>query len=397
MIKLKLATISCVVIIFISVQFVAAQSYDPAYEYDEDVHQYSDDGQYINYPTFGLREAASTKLNRTTSQSKKVETAVKHTTPRGSYRRRSTFSTTNNPTTKYTPTQRVQIIPTSSPRSKLHEPGRILTKNEFVFVNEIEQTKNFTTSDEVQQHFKELNFGSIADGELKSPSRFIETTYKIDHSQYADNSGHSIQITDHNFDSKNLFSSDVTAKKVENSDGSGYFKTIGKYDLNKLSHRPNKYPIHDKLKTDLAVADLQLHSFPRPLKNFHHQHLPHSYSYTTEKSTTKSAATQEQIKLYNDDVKKHYDRVLEQKLRTSKDPADKAKYHQFIKAMEDEKIEQQSASIRDLKRQRPIVKPARPRPFSHETRTKSPEKTFGLGYYKLGITYTERPYKFPFL
>lgn len=326
-----------------------------------------------------------------------LQTAVKYTTPRGSYRRRSTFLTTNKPTTKYTPTQRSQVIPTSSPRSKLHEPGRILTKNEFVFVNEIEQTKNLTASDEVQEHFEKFNFDAILDDELKSPSRFIETTYNIDHSQYGDNSGHSILITDHNFDTKDLFSSDVTAKKVENSDGSGYFKTIGKYDLSKLSNRPNKYPIHDKLKTDLAVADLQLHSFPRPLKNFHHQHLPNSHYHTTEKVIKKPAATQEQIKLYNDDVKKNYDRVLEQKLRTSKDPADKAKYHQFIKAMEDEKIEQQSASIRDLKRQRPIVKPARPRPFQYETRTKTPEKTIGLGYYKLGITYTERPYRFPFL
>lgn len=326
-----------------------------------------------------------------------LQTAVKFTTPRGSLKRRSTFSTTNKPTTtKFTPTQRVQVIPTSSTRSKLHEPGRTLTKNEFVFANEIVKTKNFTTSDEVQ-HFNGLHFDAQANDEIRSPSRFIETTYKIDHSQYADNSGHSIHISDQNFDSKHLFSSDVTVKKVENSDGSGYFKTVGKYDLNKLSSRPNKYPIHDKLKTDLAVADLQLHSFPRPLKNFHHQHLPHSYSHTTEKLTTKPAASQEQIKLYNEDVKKHYDRILEQKLRTSKDPADKARYHQFIKAMEDEKIEQQSTSVRDLKRQRPIVKPVRPRPFLHETRTKAPDKSFGLGYYKLGITYTDRPYNFPFL
>lgn len=169
--------------------------------------------------------------------------------------------------------------------------------------------------------------------------------------------------------------------------------------MNKLSNRHNKYPIHEKFKTDLAVTDLQIHSFPRPLKNFKHQHLPNSYSYTIEKPSTKSPATDEQIKLYNDDINKYYDRVLEEQLRTSKDPADKAKYHQFIKAMEDEKIEQQSTSIRDLRRQRPIIKSGRPRPFiSHETRTKSPEKTFGLGYYKFGSsTITERPYKFPFL
>lgn len=324
---------------------------------------------------------------------------VQYTTPRRSYARRTTFSTTNHPT-KYEPTPSVQIIPTSSPRSKLHEPGRvsIQSKNEFVFANEIEQTKNFT-SEEVQQHFKELNFDAISNSmndESKSPSRFIETTYKIDHSPYGDNSQ---QLTNHNFESKNLFSSDVSAKKTQNSDGSGYFKTIGKYDLNKLSNRYNKYPIHEKLKTDLAVADLQLHSFPRPLKNFQHQHLPKTHSYTTEKLATKSPATQEQIKLYNDDVKKYYDRVLEERLRTSKDPADKAKYHQFIKAMEDEKIEQQSTSIRDLKRQRPINKPVRPRPFfSHESRTKSPEKTYGLSYYKFGgASATERPYRFPFL
>lgn len=302
---------------------------------------------------------------------------------------------------KYEPTSSHQIIPTSSPRSKLHEPGRVsiqLTKNEFVFANEIEQTKNFT-SGEVQQHFKELNFDTIANDESKSSSRFVETAYKIDHSPYGDNSGYTQQITNHKFESKNLFSTDVSAKKTENSDGSGYFKTIGKYDLNKLSNRYNKYPIHEKLKTDLAVADLQLHSFPRPLKNFQHQQLPKTHSYTTEKLSTKSPATQEQIKLYNDDVKKHYDRVLGEQLRTSKDPADKAKYHQFIKAMEDEKIEQQSPSIRDLKRQRPITKPVRSRPFfPHETRIKSPEKTYGLSYFKFGgSTITERPYRFPFL
>lgn len=171
--------------------------------------------------------------------------------------------------------------------------------------------------------------------------------------------------------------------------------------MNKLSNRYNNYPIHEKLRTDLAVADLQLHSFPRPLKNFKHQHLPHSHhSHTTEKLATKPAATQEQIKLYNDDVKKYYDRTLEEQLRTSKDPADKAKLHQFLKAMEDERIELQSTSIRDLKRQRPVITAARPRPFvSYETRTKSPEKTYGLGYYKITKfgSVSERPYKFPFL
>ncbi len=330
-----------------------------------------------------------------------LQAPVQYTTPRRSYTRRTTFSTTKLSTIEYEPTQRAQIIiPTSSPRSKLHEPGRILTRNEFVFANEIEQTKNFTTSEEVQQHINDLHFDTSANNdESKAPSRFVETTYKIDHSPHGDNSGHSVQITNHNFDSKNLFSTDISVKKHLNSDGSGYFKTIGKYDLNKLSNRYNQYPIHEKLKTDLAVADLQLHSFPRPLKNFKQQHLPHSHSYTTEKLVTKSAATQEQIKLYNDDVKKYYDRILGEQLRTSKDPADKAKYHQFIKAMEDEKIEQQSTSIRDLKRQRPIIKTGRPRPFTtHETRTKSPDKTIGLGYYKFGHSpFTDRPYKFPFL
>lgn len=269
-----------------------------------------------------------------------------------------------------------------------------------MFANEIEQTKNFTSSEEVQQHIKELDFDAIASDESKSPSRFIETAYKIDHSPYGDSSGYSKRITNHNFESKHLFDSDGTAKKIQNSDGSGYFKTVGKYDLNKLSNRFN-HPIHDKLKTDLAVADLQLHSFPRPLKNFKHQHLPnsnsHTYTHTVEKPSTKSPATDGQIKLFNDDVNKYYDRVLEEQLRTSKDPADKAKYHQFIKAMGDEKIEQQSTSIRDLRRQRPIIKSVRPRPFV-ETRTKSPEKTFGLGYFKFGgSTISERPYKFPFL
>lgn len=181
---------------------------------------------------------------------------------------------------------------------------------------------------------------------------------------------------------------------MQNSNGSGYFKANWKFDLNKLS---NHYPIHEKLKTDLAVADLPLHSFPRPLKNFKNQHLPNAHSIV--ELTTKSPASDEQINLYNDDVKKYYDQLLEEQLRTSKDPADKAKYHQFLKAMEDEKIEQQSSSIRDLKRQRPI-KSGRPRPFiSHETRTKSPEKTFGLSYFKFGVSSTssERPYRFPFL
>lgn len=269
-------------------------------------------------------------------------------------------------------------------------------KNDFVFANEIEQTKNFTTSEEVQQRFKELNFDDAASDKSESPSRFIETTYKIDHSPYG-NTGYNKHITNHNFDSKNLFSTDVTAKKTQNSNGSGYFKSNWKYDLNKLSNNHNHFPIHEKLKTDLAVVDLPLHSFPRPLKNFKNQHLPIHHSI--EELTTKSAASNEQIKSYNDDVKKYYDRLLEEQLRTSKDPADKAKYHQFIKAMEDEKIEQQSPSIRDLKRQRPI-KSGRPRPFiSHDTRTKSPEKTFGLSYFKFGVSSSssERPYKFPFL
>lgn len=274
-----------------------------------------------------------------------------------------------------------------------------MSKNEFVFANEIEQTKNFTSSEEVEQHFKALHFDTIENDESKSPSRFVETAYKIDHSPYGDNSHYNQHITSHNFESKNLFSTDVSTKLIQNSDGSGYFKTNGKFDLNRF----NKYPIHEKLKTDLTVADLQLHSFPRPLKNFKHQHLTNSHSHNTDKLLTKSPATQEQIKLYNDDVKKYYDRVLEEQLRTSKDPADKAKYHQFIKAMEDEKIEQQSASIRDLKRQRPVIKIGRPRPLNlHETRTKSPTKTYGLGYYKFGSStssspFTDRPYKFPFL
>lgn len=319
-------------------------------------------------------------------------------------RRRTTLSPASAPII-YEPTQRVQVIPTSSPRSKLHEPGRIstqLTRNEFVFANEIEQTKNFTLSEDIQQQSEESNFDPITSEESKSPSRFIETTYEIDHSPYGDpyddNGYNKPVITNHNFESKDLFSSDVSAEKIENSDGSGYFKTTGKYDLNKLSNRYNKYPVHDKLKTDLAVADLQLHSFPRPLKNFKLQHLP-SFHHTIEKPSTNSPATKEQIKLYNDDVNKYYDRLLEEQLRTSRDPADKAIYHQFIKAMEDEKIEQQSTSIRDLKRQRTKINSGRPRPFiSHEIRAKSPEKTFGLGYYKLGqLSISERPYKFPFL
>lgn len=322
---------------------------------------------------------------------------AQQTTPHRSYTQRTTFSTTFLPTVHYEPTPRTQVIPTSSARSKLHEPGRILiTNTEFVFANEIDQTKNLTTSVDVQHRLPEAN------DEIKSPSHFVETTYKVNHSPYEDSGAgyNHFHINNHNYNSKHLFSTDVSATKVHNSDGSGYFKTAGKYDLSKLSNRYNTFPIHEKLKTDLALADLQLQSFPRPLKNFKHQHLPHTYSYTTEKLAVKSAATREQIKLYNDDVKKYYDQLLGEQLRTSKDPADKAKYHQFIKAMEDEKIEQQSTSIRDLKRQRPIVAPSRPRPFtaSHETRIQTPEKTLGLGFYKFsGSPFTERPYKFPFL
>ncbi|KAJ6637824.1 hypothetical protein Bhyg_10555 [Pseudolycoriella hygida] len=393
MIKFKLIVVYIVTVVIFT-KLVTSQSYDLAYEYEEDEYP-NKEIEYSNYPTFGLRDSSKNKVNRTLIHNKEYEATTQRTTSRRSFTRRTSISAVPKPTT-YKPTSRVQVIPTSSPRSKLHEPGRIttqLTSNEFVFENEIEETKNFSSSEEIPQHFNELNNND----ESEAPSRLVETTYKIDHSLHGEHSSYNKLITNHNFESKNLFSKDVTAKKIHNSDGSGYFESFGKYDLNKLPNRYNQFAIHEKLKTDLAVADLQLQSFPRPLKNFKHQHLPHSYSHTTEKFTTKSPATNQQIKLYNDDVKKYYDRLLGERLRNSKDPADKAKYHQFIKAMEDEKIEQQQLNIRDLKRQRPIIQSSRPF-FSHDIRPKSPEKTLGLGHYKLiASPITKRPYKFPFL
>lgn len=104
------------------------------------------------------------------------------------------------------------------------------------------------------------------------------------------------------------------------------------------------------LKTDLAVANLPLQTYPHSLDhdpNYRRQNPPNVYT-----DHGFSAASKNQIRLYNDDVRLKYDTVIERHLLNSPNPADKAKYYQFLKAKEDEKLERQVVSLKEQQQRR---------------------------------------------
>lgn len=183
----------------------------------------------------------------------------------------------------------------------------------------------------------------------------------------------------------------------------GYFKPIIHHKLSSKGSNTKYSPVHTDFLSDLSVSDLSLQSYPGKLRNYQPVH---KHSSGHDESSTKrlifpaqpsytSVASRAQIELYNEDIKDHYDDVIEHQLRTSTNLADKAKYHQFLKAKQDERVEQQSKREQSHHRNRP---PHRPYNYPNHNRKpvhKKPISTPGLGHFRTPIT--DRSYNFPFI
>lgn len=121
-----------------------------------------------------------------------------------------------------------------------------------------------------------------------------------------------------------------------------------------------------------------------------------------------AVASPEQIELYNNDLRDYYESLIEKQLKNSPNPADRAKYHQFLKAKQDEKHEIQQAKRQQQQQQ--SVRPWSPvstAPAAHSNkpqfRPKRPYTTPGLRHYRkpghaAGQPFaSDRSYEFPFV
>lgn len=265
----------------------------------------------------------------------------------------------------------------------------------------------------------------------KSPYRPNEYSFQFEHPEFASTPKRPA------YENLNLFSTDIKSQKIGSQEGDfGYFKPIVTSPSPGHSthhfHRPSrdKYsPIHTDFATDLHLAELPLESVPTSLKNFHHppkldpfdsaefhpkkpystKHLSapdHVFRPSTNHHISyippSHVASREQIDLYNDDLREHYEAQLEKQLRNSKNPADRAKYHQFLKAIQDEKLEQQQS-----KRQPPPGQPSyrnrhRPGGFNkspgfRKHQSPRPFTTPGLRHFRESQKFADRSYEFPFV
>ena len=187
-------------------------------------------------------------------------------------------------------------------------------------------------------------------------------------------------------DEPQLFTPNIHAPKYTlNGNSFGFFKphAVGSTKP-KVSNfrRPvpsKKYPpIHSKFATDLAIGYLPLQSIPSHLKHFRSQ----SQAFGGEGS---SVASSGQIDMYNYDAR---EKMEEQRLKNSKNPADRAKYHQYLKAKEDERIEQNTQFE---------FKPAY-RPHGENKVYERPRSTHGLGKFRTHYhPKSEKSESFPFL
>lgn len=169
-----------------------------------------------------------------------------------------------------------------------------------------------------------------------------------------------------------LFTTDMTAHKFGSHEGNfGYFKPITKRPNPSISEKSKFQPVHNDFLSDLSVATLPLESYPSHLKFFKQDSIGvdhtsyeadndffggnregeldegsvyyhHNQPSAASTPSPTSVASRNQIDLYNDDVREQHEAKIEHQLRTSTNLADKAKYHQFLKAQQDERVEQQS-------------------------------------------------------
>lgn len=169
-----------------------------------------------------------------------------------------------------------------------------------------------------------------------------------------------------------LFTTDMTAPKFGSHEGNfGYFKPITKRPNPSISEKSKFNPVHSDFLSDLSVATLPLESYPSHLKFFKHGsvgvdhtsyeadenyfgdhpeddveegsvYYHHNQPSAASTPSPTSVASRNQIDLYNDDVRVQHEAKIEHQLRTSTNLADKARYHQFLKAQQDERVEQQT-------------------------------------------------------
>lgn len=267
----------------------------------------------------------------------------------------------------------------------------------------------------------------------KSPYQPNEYSFQFEHPEYSPTPSRPAHENVH------LFSADIKTHKFGSQEGDfGFFKPIVTspspgHSITHHSHHHSrdKYsPVHTDFATDLHLAELPLESVPSSLKNFHHppksDPFDNSEFYPKKPFNTKhlsapdhifrpstishhhvsyvpasNVASREQIDLYNDDLREHYEAQLEKQLRNSKNPADRAKYHQFLKAIHDERLEQQQS-----KRQPPVPSfrnRQRPGGGFHKSpsfRKNKPPRPFttpGLRHFRDSQRFADRSYEFPFV
>lgn len=218
---------------------------------------------------------------------------------------------------------------------------------------------------------------------------------------------------------KVLFSTDLLSPKFNvDQTGFGYFRStsdshslidsdeIPSFKKRKTITSPASVDFH--LDTELAIADLPLQSSYASQNSQHFRRQPPASLY---RHHAHSAASHNQIQLYNDDVRaQHETRIIEQ-LANSPHPADKAKYYQYLKSKGDEKVEK--FSIREQSQKPaspPVVVRSKPvhyhktillnnnGPPQHLHFVRKPVDrpiSLGLSHYKTHLM--DRSYSYPFI
>lgn len=268
--------------------------------------------------------------------------------------------------------------------------------NGTTFVQVYADTNEANNDDSLEKSASAPKTVSNKYGNSNPYNEYSFNTYHTDDTTYKSSSP--------KYDDRYLFTSDMTAPKFGSHESNfGYFKPLNtQYKSKEQQHNQKFIPVHTDFLTDLSVSDLPLQSFPGKLKNYHpvqshssydDKEVPHTVFHAPHSHT--SVASREQIELYNEDVKDHYDDVIEHQLRTSTNLADRAKYHQFLKAKQDERVEQQSKREQSYHRNRPQHHHYN-YPVNHRKPIyKKPISTPGLGHFRTPIT--NRSYNFPFI
>lgn len=231
-----------------------------------------------------------------------------------------------------------------------------------------------------------------------------------------------------------LFTTDMNAPKFGSHEGNfGYFKPISKRPNPPISDKSKFTPVHNDFLSDLSVATLPLESYPSHLKFFKpgsigvdhtsyeaNEHFfaghpeddldegsvyyHHNQPSAASTPSPTSVASRDQIDLYNDDVREQHDAKIEHQLRTSTNLADKAKYHQFLKAQQDERVEQQTQREHNHRR-RPSYQHQNPyhnHPHHHQhgkpvfRKPQRPISTPGLGSFRTHAS-DRASYHYPFI